>query len=150
MFSQKEQTLLQDLRSGEELCIDKYAGHEAAAASPCLREIFHRIGQQEKSHRDTLDRILAGDPPPLPAAAGQSGQEAAPCVNYDTEEDHRRDRYLCADALATEKHVSSTYNVSIFEFKDKAVRDLLNHIQKEEQEHGKMIYDYMAQNGMYN
>jgi len=29
------------------------------------------------------------------------------------------------------------------------MRDALNHIQKEEQEHGKMLYDYMSVNGMY-
>ena len=37
-----------------------------------------------------------------------------------------------------------------FEFTENNIRDVLNHIQKEEQEHGKAIYDYMAQNGMYN
>ena len=29
------------------------------------------------------------------------------------------------------------------------VRQTLNHIQKEEQEHGKLLYDYMKVNGMY-
>ena len=29
------------------------------------------------------------------------------------------------------------------------VRDVLNHIQKEEQQHGKLLYDYMTVNGMY-
>ena len=28
------------------------------------------------------------------------------------------------------------------------MRDALNHFQKEEQEHGKKLYDYMSQNGM--
>ncbi|MEG2144480.1 MAG: spore coat protein, partial [Oscillospiraceae bacterium] len=42
------------------------------------------------------------------------------------------------------------YDTSIFEFKNKNVRDTLNHIQKEEQEHGEKIYGFMAQNGMYN
>jgi hypothetical protein len=41
------------------------------------------------------------------------------------------------------------YDTCIFEFADANVRSLLNHIQKEEQEHGKMIYDYMAVNCMY-
>ena len=27
-------------------------------------------------------------------------------------------------------------------------RDVLNHIQKEEQQHGKQLYDYMAAHGM--
>ena len=43
------------------------------------------------------------------------------------------DKLLCQDALSTEKYVSSTYNTSIFEFRDKNIRQVLNHIQKEEQ-----------------
>lgn len=60
------------------------------------------------------------------------------------------DKLLCQDALSTEKYVSSTYNTSIFEFRDKNIRQVLNHIQKEEQEHGEQIYNYMSQHGMYN
>ena len=52
------------------------------------------------------------------------------------------------DLLADEKHVSSLYNTSVFEFNDNSLRDTLNHIQKEEQQHGKMIYDYMSANYM--
>ncbi len=61
----------------------------------------------------------------------------------------RKDKFLCEDALATEKHVSSTYNTSIFEFTQPKLRNILNHIQKEEQEHGQQIYSYMSQNNMY-
>lgn len=60
------------------------------------------------------------------------------------------DKILCTDLLSTEKYVSSTYNTAIFEFRDENVRNVLNHIQKEEQEHGKKIYDYMSSHGMYN
>ncbi|MDO4732875.1 MAG: spore coat protein, partial [Bacillota bacterium] len=60
------------------------------------------------------------------------------------------DSYLCSDALSTEKHVSAAYNTCIFEFRDQNVRNALNHLQKEEQQHGKMVYDYMSANGMYN
>jgi hypothetical protein len=52
------------------------------------------------------------------------------------------------DALDTEKHVSSVYDTCIFEFTDAGARQALNHIQKEEQEHGQMLYDYMAAHGM--
>jgi hypothetical protein len=65
-------------------------------------------------------------------------------------EGFKYDKYICSDALSTEKHVSSTYNTGIFEFKDVSVRNILNHIQKEEQEHGEKIYSYMSMNGMYN
>ena len=63
--------------------------------------------------------------------------------------DKEADCYLCSDLLADEKHVSSLYNTCVFEFKDTSIRDTLNHIQKEEQEHGKLIYDYMSKNNMY-
>ncbi|WP_338659685.1 spore coat protein [Paraclostridium sordellii] len=46
--------------------------------------------------------------------------------------------------------ISSTYNTAIFEFKNKEIRQVLNHIQKEEQEHGEKIYNYMNQHNMYN
>ena len=60
------------------------------------------------------------------------------------------DKMLCQDSLSTEKYVSSTYNTAIFEFRDTNARQVLNHIQKEEQEHGEQIYNYMNQHGMYN
>ena len=59
------------------------------------------------------------------------------------------DCYLCSDLLTTEKHASHLYDTCVFEFTDKNARDALNHIQKEEQEHGKYIYDYMSANYMY-
>ena len=52
--------------------------------------------------------------------------------------------------LAGEKHVSGLYDTCVFEFRNNQARSVLNHIQKEEQEHGKLIYDYMAANNMYS
>ena len=65
-------------------------------------------------------------------------------------DEKKQDGFLCSDLLATEKHASSLYNTCIFEFRDPAARQTLNHIQKEEQEHGKALYDYMTANGMYS
>ncbi len=48
------------------------------------------------------------------------------------------------------KYVSSTYDTAIFEFRDPNIRNVLNHIQKEEQQHGEVIYKYMESKGMYN
>jgi spore coat protein CotF len=59
------------------------------------------------------------------------------------------DKQMCDDVLMTEKFVSSTYNTAIFEFRDTNVRDILNHIQKEEQKHGEAIFKYMESKGMY-
>jgi spore coat protein CotF len=56
---------------------------------------------------------------------------------------------MCTDMLMTEKYVSGTYNTAVFEFQDTRVRDVLNHIQKEEQKHGEAIFQYMHSKGMY-
>ena len=59
------------------------------------------------------------------------------------------DKDLCTDILSTEKYISSTYNTAIFEFTDPQVRDVLNHIQKEEQQHGESVFKYMESKGLY-
>ncbi len=59
------------------------------------------------------------------------------------------DKDLCTDMLMTEKYVSGAYDTAIFEFRDPQVRNILNHIQKEEQQHGETIFKYMESNGMY-
>ena len=61
----------------------------------------------------------------------------------------QNDCVLCSDVLAGEKHVSALYDSCVFEFKDGAARNVLSHIQQEEQQHGKMLFDYMQANGMY-
>jgi spore coat protein CotF len=52
--------------------------------------------------------------------------------------------------LMTEKYVSGAYDTAIFEFKDAQVRNVLNHIQTEEQKHGEAISAYMQSKGMYS
>ncbi len=60
------------------------------------------------------------------------------------------DKDMCTDMLSTEKYVSGTYDTAIFEFSSAQVRDVLNHIQKEEQKHGEAIFSYMQSKGMYS
>lgn len=61
-----------------------------------------------------------------------------------------QDAAMLNDMLMTEKFVSNAYDTAIFEFTDSNVRQALNHIQKEEQQHGEGIFNYMQNNGMYN
>ena len=148
-LSQKETSLLKDLKGQEKLCVDKYTKHASCAADPQLKNLFTQIAQVEQQHLDTITQIEAGTvPTPGGGAQNQPGFSAAYGV-ADTSE-KQADSYLCTDVLATEKHASHLYDTCIFEFKDETVRNTLNHIQKEEQNHGKMIYDYMAANGMYS
>lgn len=151
MFTQKETNLLQDLKKGEQLCVDKYTKYENNAVSAELKSLMCAIRQQEQEHLQTVDQLISGQIPQL--GGGQSGSESieakAACYNNASPE-YENDKFICSDALATEKHVSSVYDVSIFEFKNPAVRNVLNHLQKEEQTHGEKIYSFMEQNGMYS
>ena len=54
------------------------------------------------------------------------------------------------DILMTEKYVSGAYDTAIFEFRDPNIRQTLNHIQKEEQQHGESVFKYMESMGLYN
>ena len=147
----KEHSLLSDLKSQEKLCIEKYEKYEKEASDPCLKNIFQEIKTTEESHLSTINRIMTGEEVEMPGAAPSAKDEKANCPQSTaTGSAKSNDAFLCADALAMEKHVSSVYDTSIFEFSSPTLRDTLNHIQKEEQNHGKKIYDYMSKNNMYS
>ena len=61
----------------------------------------------------------------------------------------QNDLDICYDLLNTEKYVSSAYNTAIFEFSNPSYRNALNHIQKEEQQHGYTVYEYISKHGGY-
>lgn len=96
-------------------------------------------------------QIIGGNVPTMNSGQ-QSGsqqnlnnQQTLKSENYvNNSTAYKNDSFICSDLLSMEKYVSATYNTSIFQIKDKAVRNALNHIQKEEQEHGEKLYNYMA------
>lgn len=145
-LTQKETMLLQDLKSQEQLCVEKYSKCAEQACDAQLKALFNNIAQQEQTHLDTVTSMLSGT---VPMMTGGGQQPAPPQPSNCDENQKQQDAYLCEDTLGTEKYVSATYNTCIFEFADAQARDMLNHIQKEEQEHGKQLYDYMRVNGMY-
>ncbi|WP_324824233.1 spore coat protein [Sinanaerobacter sp. ZZT-01] len=175
-LTQKETTLLQDEKKHEEICIEKYNKYASQASDPQLKALFKELESKEQEHLNTINQMLSGTVPTMntdqqkPQMQAMSQAQNAmqqPTQSQSTMQSQvlaqsqsqpqgnasntsQSDCYLCTDALSTEKFVSSTYNTAIFEFKDPNMRQVLNHIQKEEQEHGEQIYNYMAQNGMYN
>ena len=147
-FNQKETSLLQDVKKAEELCVKKYSSYANQAQDSQLKQLMTQLAQQEQQHLDSINQLLAGQ---LPAMGGgaQQQQQAQPMASQQAGVVNQSDAVLCEDQLSTEKHVSSTYNMAIFEFRDANVRQILNHIQKEEQEHGQQLFNYMAAHGMY-
>lgn len=172
----KERYLLEDQRTHEEQCILKYDNYANLASDNQLKAVFRANGQKEREHLQTINELLNGT---VPAMGGQSqsggqnsgqsssqspmqsnSQSSMPGGITSQQESIERqssgstsfkasDKDLCTDMLSTEKYVSGTYDTTIFEFQDAQVRDVLNHIQKEEQKHGEAIFAYMVSKGMY-
>ncbi|MGI5877977.1 MAG: spore coat protein [Christensenellales bacterium] len=150
-FTQKETIYLKDLKEAEQTCVEKYRNYAAQAHDGQLKGLFTQISQKEQQHLDTINQIMSGTVPSMQSGGGNQPQLGFTPVYAATPTDphKQKDSFLCTDLLSTEKHVSSVYNTAIFEFQETNVRDALNHIQKEEQQHGEQIFNYMAQNGMY-
>ena len=148
-LTQKETMLLKDLKNSEEICIEKYGTHAERAEDSELKQLFESIRKTELSHLQTIESLMQGTVPMM--GGGQQQQQngnQSVCHGECGHKMSQNDEFLVRDALDTEKHISSVYNTCIFEFSDVGARDALNHIQKEEQEHGKQLYDYMSAHGM--
>ncbi len=167
-LSQKETQLLQDQKKHEQVCIQKYESNAQQATDPQLQQLFQSYAQQEKQHLNTIESILNGQVPSMGqgqqsqqsqqsqtsmqsnAQTGQSAMTSSTASAASSATASQSDAMLCTDMLMTEKFVSGAYDTAIFEFTDANVRQALNHIQKEEQQHGEGIYNYLSSKGMYN
>lgn len=151
-LSQKERLLLEDQKKHEEVCIQKYTSYASQAQDPQLKQLFNNHAQHEQQHLNTVNQILAGQVPNMQSQSQQQGQQSniynqgQPAMGLT----NANDAVLCNDLLMTEKYVSGAYDTAIFEMTDTNVRKALNHIQKEEQQHGEDIFNYMNSKGMYN
>lgn len=150
-LSQKEKQLLQDQKSHEKICIQKYQKYAQQASDPKLKQLFQSYTQQEQQHLNTIESILNGQVPTMNQSTQQSQQNNTQTQStMASSVTSQADATICTDMLMTEKYVSSAYDTAIFEFADSNVRQALNHIQKEEQEHGEGIFNYMNSHNMYN
>lgn len=184
-LSQKERTLLEDQKSHEEICIQKYNNYAELTQCPQLKNILKQNAQTEQEHYNTINQLLQGQIPQMQQSGSQQnggsqqqGQQQSQvnmsALAMQTQNTQQRsgnqmqmnqqsssfmpqgqqsystsDKDLCTDLLMTEKYVSGAYDTAIFEFRDPQIRSILNHIQKEEQQHGEAIFKYMESKGMY-
>ncbi|NMB44688.1 MAG: spore coat protein [Clostridiales bacterium] len=170
-LTQKERTLLEDQKNHEEICIKKYEQYANLTSCSELKNLLQSHAATEKSHLNSINQLLSGQLPNVNAQGGssqgqgQSGQGASgqgtsmggmqgqasqgQAVGGQTSQGQITEKDLCTDLLMTEKYVSNAYDTAIFEFTDPQIRSVLNHIQKEEQQHGEAIYKYMESKGLY-
>lgn len=148
-LTQKEQTLLKDMKGAEKLCIEKYKKASDSAVDPQLKNLFSNLSGAEQKHLQIFEKMEQGT-----VEQPQAGNSNMPTftATYGAENtpDKQNDSFLCSDLLTAEKHASHLYDTCVFEFSDQNARKAINAIQCEEQNHGKSIYDYMKVNNMYS
>ena len=67
----KERTLLEDQKSHEEICIQKYSNYASMASDAQLKEMFKNHANIEQQHLNTINQLLSGQ---VPSVGGtQSG-----------------------------------------------------------------------------
>ena len=116
-LTQKEMSLLKDLKDQEQLCIDKYTKHASCAVDPQLKNLFSQLATAENQHLQGLCDLENGT---VPTQNGQGNSQMPTFTKFHTTEnaDKKNDCYLCTDLLTGEKGVSALYNTCIFEFVD--------------------------------
>ncbi len=152
-LTQKERSLLEDQKSHEEVCIQKYTSYAEQAHDPDLKRLFSQYASQEQEHYNTVNQFLQGQQAPQAgqqagASPQSSGQNRG--ARFGNSAEAGDDAVLCNDMLMTEKYVSGTYDTAVFEASNSDLRQALQHIQREEQQHGEGIFNYMQKNGMYH
>jgi len=150
-LTQKERMLLEDQKNHEQVCIQKYLSFASQASDPQLQQLFRNYANQEQQHFNTINQILNGQIPNV--SQNNQNMQSAPQLNPQSNHpsfQNKDDAELCKDLLMTEKYISGTYDTAIFEFSNSNIRQILNHIQKEEQQHGEGIFNYMQAHGMYS
>ncbi|MCI1944266.1 spore coat protein [Clostridium luticellarii] len=150
-LTNKERLLLEDQKNHETTCINKYTNYANQAQDSQLKQLFLNNASIEQEHLNSVNSLLSGTVPDL-----NNKQQSKSSFNANAASSSSKagmsqvsDEDMCKDMLMTEKYISGTYDTSIFEFRDTNARDVLNHIQKEEQKHGESIYKYMESKGMY-
>ena len=94
--------------------MEKYTQYADKACSTELKNLFNEIKSKEQQHLQTIEQIINGAVPAMNASQGNSSQSCTTTVNYNNDQQgYQNDSYLCSDALATEKHVSSDYNTCL-------------------------------------
>jgi len=147
-LSQKERMFLEDGKLQEEVCVEKYKNYSEQAEDTELKQLFNKLSGEEQHHHDIINQMLQGEQPNL--SHNKQTQQQLTQNNTQKSIDNQHDKILCSDLLSTEKYVSGTYDMDIFESANPVVRQAMQHIQQDEQKHGQELFNYMNSHGMYN
>ena len=106
------------------------------------------IAQEEQHHHDMINQLLQGMEPNMAHSGGTTNPQGN--STFEGSSGNSNDQILLEDLLSTEKYVSGFYDTVVFESADPKVRQAVQHIQKDEQNHGEKLFNYMNSHGMYD
>lgn len=149
ILSEKETTVIKDLQTQEQCCVEKYERYSKLAKDQVLIDLFTDLHGKEQKHLESLTQVLSGKVPSCDCN-DRDGKDYNPAATYSMapSEDKKTDCFLATDCIGTEKLISGEYNSDVFNFSGSDVRKLLADIQVEEQNHAEMLYKYKTVNGM--
>ena len=147
-LNQKETQLITELKNQEELCVQKYDFYAAQAKDPALKSLFKKILKHEQAHYDMLNDLLNGTVPAIKNKTPGAAKYEPKATHPGDQKSKDFDKFLCTDIIATEKYVATAYNDDLFYFASTDVRNVLNAIMTDEQNHAEMIWKYKTANKM--
>ena len=147
-LNQKENQLVTELKNQELLCIQKYEFYTKQAKDPELKKLFQKLLKQEQMHFDMLQSLIDGEIPKISNRKPLSKNFEPQQTHKGSKEEVEFDKFLCTDLITTEKYVATDYNNDLFYFVSPEVRNVLNAIMTDEQNHAEMIWKYKQANKM--
>ncbi|MDW7675171.1 MAG: spore coat protein [Bacillota bacterium] len=142
-LTQKEQRFLQEALKHEEVCIAKYGQYANQVKDPKIKQMFQQLQQKEQQHYQTISGLLGQN------AANQQMQAGGQQMNQNQGGGQISEQDILQDMLMTEKYVSDSYNMTVLDSLNQQMRQQMQHIQNEEQQHANQIVDAMIQKGYY-
>lgn len=147
-LNQKEVQLVNELKTQEQLCIQKYDFYAAQAKDPELKSLFKKLSKYEQNHFDMLDELSKGTVPSIKTKTPLAVKYEPKGTHPGDQASKDFDKFLCTDIITTEKYVATAYNDDLFYFASTDVRNVLNAIMTDEQNHAEMIWKYKVANKM--
>ncbi len=144
----KETQLITELKAQEKLCVQKYDFYASQAKDPELQSLFRQISGHEQNHFDMLDSLSNGTVPTIKHKSPLAASYEPKASHSGDKASKEFDKFLCTDIIATEKYVATAYNDNLFYFASTDVRNVLNAIMTDEQNHAEMIWKYKTANKM--
>ena len=140
--------LVSELKTQEELCVQKYDFYASQAKDPELKKLFKKILKHEQDHYNMLNDLTNGTGPTIKNKTPLAVKYEPKATHPGNQQCKDFDKFLCTDIIATEKYVATAYNDDLFYFASTDVRNVLNAIMTDEQNHAEMIWKYKVANKM--